>query len=222
MTTKEENTLTQTENQKDSSCKYVPQQDTLFVAEAAVAYDSPKKDGEYTLDDYYSLPDDIRAELIDGYLIYMDAPSTTHQGIIAELYFQISSYIRNRKGSCKVLFSPLDVRLDNDDKTMLQPDLIILCDKEKDDGRRINGAPDFVAEVVSPSSVKNDYLVKLNKYWNAKVREYWIIDPIKQTISTYYFEQDEDFNVSHHTFCEQVPVRIFEGLMIDFTEFYKE
>ncbi|MCI9440117.1 MAG: Uma2 family endonuclease [Ruminococcus sp.] len=210
---------TQTVVPKDFTCSSGRTQEDSFVAEAAAAYNIGQKDGEYTLKDYYALPDDIRAELIDGHLIYMDAPTTRHQGIIAELYFQISSYIRARKGPCKALFSPLDVRLDNDDKTMLQPDLIILCDEAKDDGKRIDGAPDFVAEVVSPSSVKKDYLIKLNKYWNANVREYWIIDPKKQTVSTYYFDADGDVNVTHYTFGEQVPVRIFEDLMIDFTEF---
>lgn len=220
MSESKQDILTQTENPKDFSYNNVRTQDESFVAEAAVAYNTSKKDGEYTLEDYYALPDDVRAELIDGHLIYMDAPTTRHQRVIAELYFQIASYIRSRKGPCKALFSPLDVCLDNDDRTMLQPDLIILCDETKDDGKRINGAPDFVAEVVSPSSVKNDYLVKLNKYWNAKVREYWVIDPKKQTVSTYYFEADGDVNVTHYTFAEQVPVRIFEDLVIDFTEFY--
>lgn len=210
---------TQTVVPKDFTYSSGRTQEGSFVAEAAAAYNIGQKDGEYTLKDYYALPDDIRAELIDGHFIYMDAPTTRHQGVIAELYFQISSYIRARKGPCKALFSPLDVRLDNDDKTMLQPDLIILCDEAKDDGKQINGAPDFVAEVVSPSSVKKDYLIKLNKYWNANVREYWIIDPKKQTVSTYYFDADGDVNVTHYTFGEQVPVRIFEDLMIDFTEF---
>lgn len=220
MSEEKQGILTQPEDSKEFSYNNDRNQEDFFAAEAAVAYNVSKKDGEYTLEDYYALPDDVRAELIDGHLIYMDAPTTRHQGIIAELYFQISSHIRSKKDPCKALFSPLDVRLDNDDKTMLQPDLIILCDETKDDGKRINGAPDFVAEVVSPSSVKKDYLIKLNKYWNAKVHEYWIIDPKKQTVSTYYFGENEDVNVTHYTFGEQVPVRIFEDLMIDFAEFY--
>lgn len=219
MSGKEQNLSMQPEDPNDFSYENSHAQEVSIIAEAAVSYDIEKKDGEYTLEDYLALPDDIRAELIDGHLIYMDAPTTTHQGIIAELYFQISSYIRKKKGACKALFSPLDVRLDDDDKTMLQPDLIILCDGSKDDGKRINGAPDFVAEVVSPSSIKKDYLIKLNKYWNANVREYWIIDPKKQTVSTYYWESDDEVNVAHYTFREQIPVRIFEELMVDLSEF---
>lgn len=76
---------------------------------------------------------------------------------------------------------------------------------------------DFVAEVVSPSSVKKDYLIKLNKYWNAKVREYWIIDPEKQTVSAYCFEPEEAFNMTQYTFGRPIPVRIFEGLEVDFS-----
>lgn len=217
MSDKNYDIMSQKEQTQNISYENIPAQEDDFVAEAAAAYQFEKKDGEYTLEDYYALPDDVRAELIDGHLIYMDAPTTRHQGVIAELHFQVASYIRSRKGPCKALFSPLDVCLDNDDKTMLQPDLIILCDETKDDGKRINGAPDFVAEVVSPSSVKRDYLIKLNKYWNAKVREYWIIDPEKQTVSAYCFEPDEAFSMTQYTFGRPVPVRIFEGLEVDFS-----
>ena len=161
-----------------------------------------KKDGEYTLEDYYALPEEVRAELIDGYLIYMDAPTIVHQEIIGELCYYMRDYVKK------------------DNKTMLQPDLVVICDKELTDGRRINGAPDFVAEVVSPSSRKRDYMIKLNKYWKAGVREYWIIDPEKKDISTYWLQgSDTEFEVMHYDFEDKVPVRIWAGAEIDFSEF---
>lgn len=202
--------------------QYHPTSHADMICETAANYNykTEKENGAYTLDDYYALPDDVRAELIDGYLIIMDAPTVHHQNIIGELDYYIRHYIKTKKGPCKVILSPVDVRLDNDDKTMLEPDLIVICEPEKSDGKRINGAPDFVAEVVSPSSRKRDYLVKLNKYWTAGVREYWIIDPEKETVITYLFQgPEESFTTGTYTFQDKIPVGIYKDLVIDFQEF---
>ena len=88
-----------------------------------------EENGTYTVEDYCALPEDVRAELIDGFLIFSEMPTITHQAIIGEVYFHIKSYIRKKGGSCKPYFSPIGVRLDKDNKTMLEPDLIILCDQ---------------------------------------------------------------------------------------------
>lgn len=200
--------------------QYRPDAHAEKIHETAAVYGTENKAGGSTIKDYYSLPDNVRAELIDGYLIFMAAPTVYHQEIIGELYYNIHHYIKAKKGQCKVLLSPVDVRLDNDDKTILEPDLIIVCDKEKNDGNRINGAPDFVAEVVSPSSRKRDYLVKLNKYWVAGVREYWIIDPDSRRITVYNFNGSEDnFHIQVYTFEDKIQVGILEDLTIDFSEF---
>lgn len=192
----------------------------LCIREESIAYDTMKKDGEYTLEDYYALPEEVRAELIDGYLIHMDAPTIVHQEIIGELCYYMRDYVKKNEGECRVILSPIDVCLNKDNKTMLQPDLVVICDKELTDGRRINGAPDFVAEVVSPSSRKRDYMIKLNKYWKAGVREYWIIDPEKKDISTYWLQgSDTEFEVMHYDFEDKVPMRIWAGAEIDFSEF---
>ena len=202
------------------SMQYSPDSHADMLCDSYSAYSIETKNGHYTLNDYYALPDNVRAELIDGYFIFTDSPSVKHQAIIGELFFQIYSYIKNKKGPCKVLLSPVDVCLDNDDKTILEPDLVILCDSDKNDGRRINGAPDFVAEIVSPSSRKRDYLVKLNKYWAAGVREYWIIDSEQKKISVYLFENKEnDFEMNTYGFNDKVPVGIYGDLIIDFHEF---
>lgn len=183
--------------------------------EAVAAY-MVKKQGEYTLDDYYALPEDIRAELIDGELNIMDAPSTKHQSLIMELLFEIKLYIRTNKGTCKILPSPLDVQLDCDDKTMVQPDISVICAKDKVREKVIFGAPDFCIEIISPSSRKRDYSLKMVKYMNAGVREYWIVDPKRETVVCYFFEA-EDYPCMY-TFQDTVPVRIFdEKLKIDFS-----
>lgn len=137
-------------------------------------YEEPK--GTYTLDDYYALPEDQRVELIDGEFFEMLAPSVGHQYVSMEMSLSIGMFIKSKKGKCIVLVAPVDVQLDCDDKTMLEPDVLILCDKSKLTSRCIVGAPDFVAEILSPSTRKKDAIVKLEKYMCAGVREYWIID----------------------------------------------
>ena len=117
------------------------------VCETAVPY-GQKKQGEYTLEDYYALPEDKRYELIDGVLYEMTAPTTVHQIIALQMCHQIESFIDEHGGNCMSYIAPVDVQLDCDDKTMVEPDVIILCDRSKDINRCIYGAPDFVAEVM--------------------------------------------------------------------------
>lgn len=173
-----------------------------------------KKQGEYTLEDYYNLPDDQRAELIDGVLYNMSSPTTYHQLVIAQIVRQFFNCMEGHE-ECEVFFSPLDVQLDMDNKTMVQPDIIVLCNKSKMIRQCIYGAPDFVLEVLSPSTEKKDKIVKRHKYLNAGCREYWIVDPDEETVTAYDFEKD---NISmRHSFEEKIPVGISEGkCQIDF------
>ena len=122
------------------------------MVQETAAYHVGKVDGEYTLEDYYQLPDDVRAELIDGRFFYLQSPTTNHQGTIGELYFQIRLFISQNNGDCQPFIAPLDVQLDCDNKTMVQPDIMIICDKDKVRKDRVYGAPDFIAEVLSPST----------------------------------------------------------------------
>ena len=175
---------------------------------------SPDK-RRYTIADYYSLPDDIRVELMDGAFYYMEAPSTYHQTIIFQISMQIGNFISKNKGKCRVFFAPLDVRLDCDDYTMLQPDILIVCDKEKLKERCVFGAPDFVCEVISPSNSVNYTMRKCSKYLEAGVREYWEVNIKKRIVTVYYFEEDKE--PCTYTFKDKVPVRMYDGkLKIDF------
>lgn len=184
------------------------------LSESSPAYNS-KGQGTYTIEDYYNLPDNVRAELIDGSLIYMEAPSFTHQDLITSLLFEFESYIRDRKGPCKVLTAPLDVQLDCDDQTMVQPDIVITCKKEQRTEKGIYGAPDMCIEIVSDSSRKRDFVLKVTKYMEAGVREYWIVDSKRESIICYNFES-EDYPYMY-TFQDKVPVQIYQGnLEIDF------
>lgn len=164
-----------------------------MVRESSAVYQvSPmkKQQGEYTIEDYYALPDDKRVELIDGVIYDMGAPSFVHQQIAGVIYAQILAYIAGKKGKCIPLIAPVDVRLDCDDRTMVQPDVGILCDLDKIRQWGIMGAPDFILEVISPSTKGKDMLIKLTKYQKAGVKEYWIIDPKQKKLFVYAFETE--------------------------------
>ena len=129
-------------------------------------------------------------ELIDGVIYDMSSPMFVHQIIAGEIHGQIREYIGKHKGKCVPAIAPVDVQLDCDNKTMVQPDVIIICDRDKIRGFGIYGAPDFVLEVLSPSTRKKDLTLKLSKYIEAGVREYWVIDPKKRLLLTYDFSEE--------------------------------
>lgn len=178
------------------------------MIEEKVVYNVEGQDG-YTVDDYYALPDEQRVELIDGYFYDMSSFSFMHQDIVFEIGNQIRNYVKENNVKCKAMISPVDVRLDCDDKTMIQPDLVVLCDLDKIRKWGILGAPDLIIEVTSSSTRNKDYAIKAAKYMKAKVREYWIIDPYQKKLIRYEFENDGEVII-----CEldkPVPVGIFEG-----------
>lgn len=187
-----------------------------IIREAAAEYHISGRKSGYTLEDYYALPEDIRVELIDGRFFEMEAPSLVHQAVSMELSVNIQIFIRKKKGSCVVFAAPVDVQLDADNRTMVQPDVVVICDKKKLNGKCIVGAPDFVVEILSPSTKEKDMFLKLMKYKNAGVREYWMIDTKKNRIITYCFEED-DIPVIYGMDAA-VPVKIFSGeLSVDFS-----
>ena len=181
-----------------------------------------KKDGEYTLDDYYALPEERRVELIDGVFYDMATPTKIHQTILAKLHLLFANEIARRKGPCRVFLSPSDVQLDGDNRTMLQPDLFILCKKEQQQEiKKTTGAPDFVVEILSPSTRRKDMVLKLNKYLNAGVREYWIVDPKTRKVMTY--DLTDELIMKTYDFSETIPVGIYDGkIKIPFSEVLAE
>lgn len=160
--------------------------------EESTAYEAarPKKQGDYTLEDYYMLPDEQKVELIDGVFYDMSAPSFVHQCISGSIFHMIQSFIDSRQGDCMPMYAPVDVRLDCDDRTMVQPDVLILCDRSKICKWGIMGAPDFCLEIISESTSRRDYIKKLQKYTDAGVKEYWIIDPFRRVLVSYSWKDD--------------------------------
>lgn len=149
-----------------------------------------KRQGEYTLEDYYNMPEDRRVELIDGVFYDMAAPAPLHQLIAGMVYARILAFIEKNEGDCIPFIAPADVQLDCDDRTMVQPDVFILCKRDKLKRSGIYGAPDFVLEILSGSTRKKDMTVKLMKYMEAGVREYWVIDPEKKLLIVYIGEEE--------------------------------
>jgi len=173
--------------------------------------DALKKEEIYIIDDIYALPDGERAELIDGKIYYMAPPSTKHQRLVGNLFNTISNYIQSNKGTCEPFIAPFAVFLNEDDKNYVEPDISVICDKNKLTDKGCNGAPDWIIEIVSPSSRQMDYYTKLFKYRTAGVREYWIVDPEKEIVTIYSFEKE---TMEQYSFGEDVPVGIYKGFLI--------
>ena len=177
--------------------------------------DAARKIEHCTIDDVYNLPEGQRAELIDGELYMLAAPGIKHQRLVTEFTYLIKNYIRRNDGECEIFPAPFAVFLNANNKIYLEPDISVICDKEKltDDG--CMGAPDWIIEIVSPSSRPMDYNKKLLKYGTAGVREYWIVDPMKQLIMVYNFEYD---TFEQSSFSDKVKAGIYEDFEIDFAE----
>ena len=171
----------------------------------------------YTEDDYYNLPENVRAELINGQFYDMAAPSRTHQEILNFLNTEINIHLRSKNGSCKIYPAPFAVKLFNDRKTIVEPDISVICDPYKLTDQGCSGAPDWIIEIASPSTSRIDCAVKLFKYRTAGVREYWIVNPMKKLVQTYIFEGEEDASI--FSFDDEILVYIFDdGLTIKISD----
>ena len=162
-----------------------------------------------TVDDYLALPEGTRVELIDGVFYDMAAPSYLHTQIASQIWKQLDDYIYYNKGKCSAAIAPTDVQLDCDDKTIVQPDLLVTCDKEKITSHGILGAPDFIVEIISDSNWYNDVFRKRVKYQNAGVREYWIVYPNAKEVQVYFFEKSD--KPARYSFSDAIPVNIWDG-----------
>lgn len=191
---------------------------TAAIREATTPYDTLPATQGRTLKDYYALPEDQRAELIDGVFYDMAAPSYLHQLILGSLHHLFFECILQHGMGCEVFMAPCDVRLDQDNRTMVQPDLLLIC-KEQDylHLSYLDGAPDLAAEILSPATRSKDMILKLYKYQNAGVREYWIVDPETQTVTVHNFEE-AIYAPRKYSFPDQIPIGISGGTCtIDFS-----
>ena len=167
---------------------------------------------DFTVEDIENLPDGVRAELIDGQIFYFASPRTIHQRLQAELGFGLYNYIKNRNMIGEVLFFSMPIMFGDKNNNYLLPDILFVDSDEKlmDDG--CHGAPDLVIEIVSKSTSKRDYGIKMLKYRTAGVKEYWIVDPIKETVMVFWFE-DETQNELYSLY-DEIEFHLFPGLKV--------
>lgn len=148
----------------------------------------PDTQQRYTYQDYLTWPDDVRYELLDGEAVMMTAPSTMHQRVIRELVTQLTIALRSKHRDCEVFPAPFDVRLAATDaandqtRNVVQPDISVICDRSKLDDKGCKGAPDWIIEVLSPSTASIDLIRKLRLYERFGVREYWVIHPTDRVV----------------------------------------
>ena len=169
-----------------------------------------------TLEQYESLPDEQRVEVFDGIAYDIASPSQIHQSISMQLSTIINNYILRKKGPCSIFSAQFDVKLSDTPLIMVQPDIMVVCDKDKLDEKRCNGAPDFIIEIVSPNNPSDDYIRKLYYYKNYGVREYWIVDPRRKIITVNYFESN--IVSVQYPFDSTIKVNIYDDLLINFSD----
>lgn len=174
----------------------------------------------YTEYDYYSLPENTRAELIEGQLYYQAAPSRAHQEILNFLNTELNIYVRSKGGDCRIYPAPFAVKLHPDKHTIVEPDITVICNHSKLTDQGCTGAPDWIIEIVSPGNPSNDYIRKLYLYADAWVKEYWIVDPRSETIFVYYLAQ-ENFKPKAYSFQDTVTANLFGDLQINFSQLTK-
>lgn len=169
-----------------------------------------------TLAQYEALPKSRRMEVFDDIAYDMASPSQIHQAILLELCTLLYSYVKGKEGDCRVFPAPFDVKLSDHPLTIVQPDIMIVCDKDKLDENRCNGAPDFIIEIVSPSNPADDYIRKAYYYKIYGVREYWIVDPKRRMVTVNFFEG----NLIHvaYSFDATIKVNIYHDLYISFSD----
>ena len=187
---------------------------SMLLKEENVAYQYSAR--QYDIEDIERLDEWDRAELIDGKMYMCPSPTRIHQFLVSKLSFSIQLFIYSKKGGCHVYIAPFDVRLFKDERTVVQPDVLVICNKDILTDKGCMGAPDWVIEVISESNSSHDYIRKLMQYQKAGVREYWIVDPYQNKVTVMNFEDPKKSN--EYNFEDEIPSGVLEGLKINISE----
>lgn len=173
----------------------------------------------YTYADYLQWPDETRYELIDGEAFLMSpAPLVEHQEIAGEVFRQLANQLDGQP--CRPYIAPVDVRLprkfeaDAAIDTVVQPDVLVVCDPSKIDRRGVRGAPDWVLEVLLPSTAAHDQIAKRRAYERAGVREYWLVHPGDRTLTVYVLENGQYGRPEIYELKDETPLGVLPGVSI--------
>ena len=183
----------------------------------------PKEDQSFTYADYkeWDLAEGERYELISGEAYAISVPNTRHQAMLGELFSQFHNYLRGKP--CKVYPAPFDVRLfyevDESDDTVVQPDIVVICDEKKRGPEGCRGAPDLIIEILSPANTAIEMQKKFDLYLRSGVREYWIVNPENNGLTVYNF-QNKSFDIYGNE--DTVPVVTLLGLNIALGQVFAE
>ena len=188
----------------------------------------PARKERYTFADCLTWSENERIEIIDGEAVMMAPPSSIHQEISVAITSQLYNFLEGKK--CKVYPAPFGVRLferngevPEDVDTMVEPDISVVCDKNKIDKHGCKGAPDLVVEILSPSSLRHDRLVKLGLYQRAGVREYWIVDPEYKSVQVFMLDNNGSLRISEEYGRGDVArVNVLDGCFIDLGKVFHE
>ncbi|MDW0118753.1 Uma2 family endonuclease [Sporosarcina thermotolerans] len=188
----------------------------------------PKGKKTYSYADYLEWDNDFNSEALNGEIISMSpSPTPKHQDIVGELTAEFKMFLRGKK--CMAFLAPMDVCLFADKNTKadaildwVQPDLLIVCDPHKIGDKNIYGAPDLIVEVLSPSTARNDRLIKYNSYEKAGVKEYWIVDPYNMTVEIYSLQGASFVQAGILAKDDLLTAGIFPELEIDLKNIFKE
>jgi Uma2 family endonuclease len=179
-----------------------------------------EKDKHYTYRDYLTWPDDVRCELIDGVVYMMSpAPILAHQDVVGEIFRQAANALHGKP--CRAMIAPLDVRLprhdeaDENSDVVVQPDVLVVCDPNKLDRRGVRGAPDWVVEVLLPSSASRDQIEKRRIYERHGVLEYWLVHPTDRILTVYLLQNGEYGKPDIFKLEGSTPVAVLPGVSID-------
>jgi len=188
----------------------------------------------YTAEEFFAIPEDgIKRELIDGIIYVNGQPidhrplgmagcSPAHQVALREISGQLWLFLKGKR--CQVFTSPLDIQLnlDFEDNTIVEPDIVVICDVSKFDGRIYKGIPDFVVEILSPSTARLDRQIKMRRYERAGIREYWLVDPIARTVQAHLLFNGKYKKTSYSSDDEAAPIMVLENCTINLAEVFAE
>jgi len=188
----------------------------------ALRIDETDESRSYTYADYLKWEGPERYQLINGEVFQMASPTVEHQAILRDLLLQFGTWLKGKP--CQVFAAPLDVRLfpkkDKSDKTVVQPDLLVVCDKSKLAKGSVDGAPDLVIEIVSPSNTHSELFLKFQYYLKAGVKEYWVIDPEKKKVQVNIYQEGR-YNSTIFNKNDSIFVTVLSGLEIQLKSIFE-